>query len=263
MHLSDMSGRAVLHLHILPKRPGEAKQNCTWTVRLNISSRVQGWSLRNRVLDFRACSGPDRGAKDRDRDFACLSDMSGRAVLHLHILPKRPGEAKQNCTWTVRLNISSRVQGWSLRNRLLDFRACSGPDRGAKDRDRDFACLSDMSGRAVLHLHILPKRPGEAKQNCTWTVRLNISSRVQGWSLRNRLLDFRACSGPDCGADPKWQRIVTEESQAFQTCRRELFFPFTSSEKDLPNYNKHSVGTELASSQHSSALLKVGRELAF
>ena len=142
MHLSDMSGRVVLHLHILPKRPGEAKQNCTWTVRLNISSRVQGWSLRNRVLDFRACSGPDRGAKDRDRDFACLSDMSGRAVLHLHLLSRRPGEAKQNCTWAVRLNISSRVQGWSLRNRLLDFRACSGPDCRAKDRDREFACAS-------------------------------------------------------------------------------------------------------------------------
>ena len=191
-----------------------------------------------------------------------LSDMSGRAALHFHILPKRPGEAKQNFTWTVRLNISSRVQGWSLRNRLLDFRACSGPDCGAKDRDRGFACLSDMSGRAALHFHILPKRPGEAKQNFSWDSE-STSPRVQGCSLRNRVLDFRACSGPDCGADPKWQRIVTEESQALQTCRRELFFPFTSSEKDLPNYNKNSVGTELASSQHSSALLKVGRELAF
>ena len=54
----------------------------------------------------------------------------------------------------------------------------------------------------------------------------------------NRLFDFRACSGPDCGAKDRDREFAC----ASQTCREELFSTSTSSQNDLAKQNKISLG---------------------
>ena len=103
MHLSDMSGRAVLHLHILPKRPGEAKQISLGQYD-STSPPVSKLEPEDRLFDFRACSGPDCGAKDRDREFACASQTC-REELFSTSTSSQNDLAKQN-----KLHLDSTTQ---------------------------------------------------------------------------------------------------------------------------------------------------------